>query len=419
MWKERKWLLLMSAMMIMLSVLLTYIADGPAQGESLSSSWQQTYEAEDARIVGANMVVRDDGAIRYVSCTWSYLGEDWARNPMQVPEFIEFSIHVPRAGMYYIWAYVWAADLHSDSFWLTLNGNCPEYGRGTRDECVFDIAAYGDNAGRWFGKRVRFYEASVPGQYIDHVHLSQGTHYLRFSAREANARIDKLIITENPNPPGITPTPTQTLTRTPTQTPTRTPTQTPTHTPTRTRTPTRIIAPRPLSLPLILRPSLIAQPRELPPHDDGGREHWAGGAQGNVMAVRYTIFPPARVHSARFYLGGQMRPMRFIVWNGAWQELYSETLMPNAPSGGGWWTWTLPVEAMAPQTEVYVGYQCLSDYSASGPFVGWDTSQPRGETYAGPWVPPQRTDGNAMIRVLVTSTMQSAGLSHDDKDVDR
>jgi hypothetical protein len=155
-------------------------------------------------------------------------------------------------------------------------------------------------------------------------------------------------------------------------------------------------------LPMIQRSTWLApHPRELPAHDDGGREAWAGGTQGRVMAVHYPLSPTARVHSARFYLGGEMRPMRLIVWNGAWQELYSQTLTPNAPSGGGWWTWTLPTEVMGPQSEVYVGYQCLSDYVSSGPWVGLDTSQPKGETYAGPWPPMQRTDGNAMIRVTV------------------
>ena len=182
-------------------------------------------------------------------------------------------------------------------------------------------------------------------------------------------------------------TPTPTLTPTPTPTPTLTPTPTPTPTLTPTPTPTLTPTPSPVELA----------------YDDGSAEQWLGGGAGSLLAVRYPLAPARRVHSVRYYLGGAMKPMRLVVWDEGWNILYSEVLTPDAPEAGDWWTWQLPADAMGPQDEVRVGFECLSDYySTGGPWVGQDTSQPDGYTYAGPPPPPQRWDGDAMIRVLVS-----------------
>ena len=85
-------------------------------------------------------------------------------------------------------------------------------------------------------------------------------------------------------------------------------------------------------LPLALRGS-TSPPRELPPYDDGNHELPLGGRQHSFMAVRYAVSPAVRVHSARFYLGGEMRPVRFAVWDGDWNELYAQTLLPARAAG--------------------------------------------------------------------------------------
>ena len=135
-------------------------------------------------------------------------------------------------------------------------------------------------------------------------------------------------------------------------------------------------------------------------YDDGHRDGWLQGRQESYIAVRFSLGQLRTIREVRYFLGGEMRPVRFILWNGAWQELYSQILSPSAPSGGDWWSWQIPAGAVAPQAEVYVGFQCLSDYS-DGPWGGLDSSDPDGQTNAGPWPPARRTDGDAMIRVVV------------------
>lgn len=91
--------------------------------------------------------------------------------------------------------------------------------------------------------------------------LAAGTHTIRFQTREANARLDRIALTNQadyvPNevtPCGVTPTVTPTNTPTPTATPG--PTNTPTVTPSPTATSTATVTPtalpvRPVYLPLI------------------------------------------------------------------------------------------------------------------------------------------------------------------------
>jgi len=175
------------------------------------NGWQQ--EAEDA-LVAAPMSAKADAqasAGRYVSTSIT----SYAPDPT-LTGAVSFIISIPTAGNYYLWARVMGLDGLHNSFWVSLDG-------GT--DAIFEVQPRNDRW-EWVWQR---------GPVQPNA-LSAGLHTLRFSGREADARLDKIALSDNPNfdpsfTPTATPTPTPSPTPSPTATSTRTPTRTPTPTP--------------------------------------------------------------------------------------------------------------------------------------------------------------------------------------------
>lgn len=185
------------------------------------NGWQQ--EAEHA-LVAAPMTVKQDVEAsegQYVSTSIT----SYAPDPVLTGSN-NFIINIPAAGDYFLWARVMGVDGRHNSFWVSLDG-------GT--DAMFEIQPNGD-VWEWVWQRGP----------VQPYALSAGLHTLRFSGREADARLDKIVLTDNPNfDPAFTPT----ATPTPTSSPTSAPTPTPSPTATATRTPTRTPTPSPTSIP--------------------------------------------------------------------------------------------------------------------------------------------------------------------------
>lgn len=189
------------------------------------NGWQQ--EAEDA-LVAAPMSVKEDAQAsggRFVSTSVTSYEPDSTLTGANT-----FIFNIPSAGNYYLWARVMGLDGRHNSFWLSLDGGA---------DAMIEIQPNGDRW-EWVWQRgpVQPYALSV------------GLHTLRFSGREADARLDKIALSDNPNfdpsfvpTATVTPTPTPTLSATPTATATSTPT--PSRTPTRTPTQTATASPTP------------------------------------------------------------------------------------------------------------------------------------------------------------------------------
>ncbi len=204
------------------------------------NGWQQ--EAEDA-LVAAPMTVKQDvqaSGGQYVSTSIT----SYAPDPV-LTGANSFIINIPAAGEYFLWARVMGVDGRHNSFWVSLDG-------GTN--AMFEIQPNGD-LWEWVWQRGP----------VQPYALSAGLHTLRFSGREADARLDKIVLTDNPNfDPAFVPTATPTPTSTPTSSPTSTPsaTLTATRTPTRTRTPSPTSTPFPTVTPTATDPAATATPTE-------------------------------------------------------------------------------------------------------------------------------------------------------------
>ena len=94
----------------------------------------------------------------------------------------EMTIYISRAGNYRIWGRAFAADAVHNSFGITLdNGSEINWNLDTPDRWEWDPV--GDQGGE------------DPKTF----HLTQGYHVIRVNAKEANVRLDRLIITGNMN----------------------------------------------------------------------------------------------------------------------------------------------------------------------------------------------------------------------------
>jgi cell division septation protein DedD len=179
---------------------------------------------------------------------------------------VTFGVTVPYTDNYYLWARAMGLDWDQNSFTVFVDST---------EVRQFEIRPVGSQW-TWSWQRVTNEVGGVP--VVQVFPLSTGSHTIRFQSREANTRLDAVVLvnrsgyvptqwtpcsaTSTPtatNTPTATPTATSTPTATPTATPTETPTPTatPTYTATPTRTPTSTptATPTPVRryLPLILR----------------------------------------------------------------------------------------------------------------------------------------------------------------------
>lgn len=178
-----------------------------------------------------------------------------------VTGYASFTFNLPVRGDYYLWLRGMGVEWDENSVWVAMDG---------AEDYHFEFIPVD---GQWIWS----WQQQPEQPYV----LEAGQHSLRISGREPNARVDRILLTNDPDydpgvadkcpdnmptpTPTVSPTPTWTATATPTGTPTYTPTATsmptPTATATPTRTPTSTDIPTPTDTPT---PTATSTPTETP-----------------------------------------------------------------------------------------------------------------------------------------------------------
>ena len=137
-------------------------------------------EAEDGAIVAPMSVVKDT----------QLTTRQFIRSTNANQGTASYSVDVPKAGSYVIWAKVLASTYASDSFFVSLDGQ----------EDIFD-AAEGKNSTNWQWSVVNGRGTTGTPQAINPrtFTLSQGKHSIVFRGRESGAGLDRFIITDDRN----------------------------------------------------------------------------------------------------------------------------------------------------------------------------------------------------------------------------
>lgn len=196
------------------------------------SHWKWQQEAETGVVVSPLAVRSDSGAS---NCQYVDSPVAWSNGT------VTFQFNAPASGNYYLWARAMGLAWNQNSFLFAFDSSQYQ---------VFEIHPKGGDYGEWTWD---WKKVTANSSGLNEFWLNAGTHILSFKAREANSRLDRVLITNQSSyTPGSsdishcatatnTPSPMPTATRTPTtiHTPTRTPTPRPTatHTPTPTATP--------------------------------------------------------------------------------------------------------------------------------------------------------------------------------------
>jgi hypothetical protein len=132
------------------------------------------FEAE-AGTIAAPMTIVTNAAQRYVQSATAEQGT------------VSFSVDVPTAGTYYIWAKVLGASYASDSFYVSVDGQ----------EDVFD-AAEGKNSPDWQWSVVNGRNGGAPLALNPRTfNLSQGKHTIVIRGREAQTGLDRIVVTND------------------------------------------------------------------------------------------------------------------------------------------------------------------------------------------------------------------------------
>ncbi len=204
--------------------------------------WVWHQEAEDAQRTGSMQRGTDSGgasACYYVHDPVAYSGST-----------VTFNVTVPYDDSYYLWARVMGLDWDQNSFTVFVDNT---------EVRQFEIRPV-DGQWTWGWHPVTAEIAGSP--VVQRFPLTAGSHTIRFQSREANTRLDAVVLV---NRSGYTPTlftpcgatstatPPNTPTATATATSTPTATFTPTYTPTATATPTATPVVHYRYLPLIMR----------------------------------------------------------------------------------------------------------------------------------------------------------------------
>jgi hypothetical protein len=197
---------------------------GPANPQ-----WVWHREAEDVPRTGSMLRGTDSSgasACYYVFDPVAYSGST-----------VTFNVTVPYADNYYLWARAMGLDWDQNSFTVFVDNT---------EVRQFEIRPVG---GQWNWGWHRVTDEIAGSPVVQVFSLTAGSHTIRFQSREANTRLDAVVLVNRSGyvptqftPCGATATPTATntptATATATWTPTRTATPTGTATPTRTATPT-------------------------------------------------------------------------------------------------------------------------------------------------------------------------------------
>lgn len=130
---------------------------------------------------------------------------------------VKVSVYIPSASGYYVWLRVYGPNTNSNSFWVSVDD-------GLEYNLEFTPGAW-----RW---------ERLGGSNPIRFNLTGGWHRVMAKQKEVGARVDAIVVSDNPNLSPNIPNPCYTPTPTPTNTSVHTPTPTPTATATRTAMPT-------------------------------------------------------------------------------------------------------------------------------------------------------------------------------------
>jgi hypothetical protein len=301
-----------------------------------------------------------------------------------------FTVYLPSAGLYTIWARVLAPSGAADSFYISVDGGA---------EDIFD-AAEGKWSSSWQWSQVNGRNGGAPLTLNPRTfNLSRGTHKIVFRAREQNAGLDRLIVT---NDPSFTPSDCQwTLASTPSLPPT--PLATPTPTPIAVATPTP--APTPAPTPLPTPPPTTGNQFHVSP---SGRSDGDGSSQRPWDLRTALMHPPAVKPGDTIWLHGG-------TYSGNFSSLL--TGAPTAP---------ITVRQYPGERATIDSTEPFSVYGSWARFWGFElmTSSPKRVTnQSGPWpTDVLRTTVNAFgsnlkfINLIVHDTMIGFGFWKDAVD---
>lgn len=141
--------------------------------------------AGQAQLSGPMAMGADDGAAngQYVYSTVSDTGWNGRGNPPATGE-AALSVEVPRDGTYSVWARMWYENVNANSYWLIVDGQQPiRLGNDDGDYRQW----------KWVGWR-----DDSPKNRVT-VELTAGQHTLRLVGRESGTRIDRVLLTDDPN----------------------------------------------------------------------------------------------------------------------------------------------------------------------------------------------------------------------------
>ncbi|MHB1159673.1 MAG: hypothetical protein ACYC3V_04995 [Chloroflexota bacterium] len=141
--------------------------------------------AGQAQLSGPMAMGADDGAAngQYVYSTVSDTGWNGRGNPPPTGEAV-LSVEVPRDGSYAVWARMWYGNVNANSYWLIVDSQPP-------------IRLGNDDGGYRQWKWVGWHDDSPKNRVA--VELATGQHTLRLVGRESGTRLDRVLLTDDPN----------------------------------------------------------------------------------------------------------------------------------------------------------------------------------------------------------------------------
>ena len=144
------------------------------QGATLRRGVVWEAEAEQGTIQAPMTVVWDEEAS---ACNYVYApGRDGA---------VSYRVTVPATGEYWLWARVCGVEAYLNSFYVSFDGGA---------ETAYEIKQFDGAWGVWGWEAVHEKHEPVAPFY-----LSAGAHTLRFRPREAQTRLDRLLLTDDPS----------------------------------------------------------------------------------------------------------------------------------------------------------------------------------------------------------------------------
>jgi hypothetical protein len=134
-------------------------------------------EAESANQLRNPMVAQSEGENRFITNTTANSG------------YARYNVNIPKDGTYVIWGRVQAPSDSADSMFVTFDS-------GTKD--IYDVAeGKWSSAWQWTVVNGRGASGGPNAIPVRKFTLTAGQHTLRLDGREANTRLDKILITDD------------------------------------------------------------------------------------------------------------------------------------------------------------------------------------------------------------------------------